>query len=179
MTLMKDYLGKGHTLYVDNWYTSPILFTTLYFHQTNACGTVRKKRVNMPIRQEKLEKDEISFRSSENLLCIKWQDRREVWMLTTLHYADIVNTQKIHYRTKSPIKKPTCVQDYNHFMGIVDKTDMVLSSIESTRKSYKWYKKFFFHLLGIGVWNAYVLFKYISGKELHFATFHLELIKQI
>jgi hypothetical protein len=31
----------------------------------------------------------------------------------TLHSADIVNTEKLHYRIKLPTKKPTCVQDYN------------------------------------------------------------------
>lgn len=25
-TFMKPHLGKGHTLYVDNWYASPALF---------------------------------------------------------------------------------------------------------------------------------------------------------
>ncbi|CAK9832666.1 PiggyBac transposable element-derived protein 4 [Anthophora retusa] len=29
-TLMKPYLGKGHTLFVDNWYSSPALFNLLY-----------------------------------------------------------------------------------------------------------------------------------------------------
>lgn len=29
-TLKNDHLGKGHSLYVDNWYTSPLLFNTLH-----------------------------------------------------------------------------------------------------------------------------------------------------
>ncbi|XP_043485886.1 piggyBac transposable element-derived protein 4-like [Polistes fuscatus] len=127
MTLMKDYLGKGHSLYVDNWYTSPLLFNTLHLKQTNSCGTVRKNRKYVPIISNKLQKGEISFRSTETLLCMKWQDKREVWMLTSLHHADIVETRKLHYLTKTPITKPTCIQDYNHNMGAVDKTDMVKS----------------------------------------------------
>ena len=64
-------------------------------------------------------------------------------------------------------------------MGAVDKTDMVISTIESIRKSYKWYKNFFLHLLDVSIWNSYVLYKYKSGKDLSFATFHLLLIKEI
>ncbi len=43
MTLMEPYLNKGHSLFVDNWYTSPRLFEKLHEFKTGACGTVRKK----------------------------------------------------------------------------------------------------------------------------------------
>ncbi|EFN85041.1 PiggyBac transposable element-derived protein 4, partial [Harpegnathos saltator] len=54
MQLLKPYLNKGHTLYVDNWYTSPALFILLHKNGTNACGTVRKRRKGMPIIHNKL-----------------------------------------------------------------------------------------------------------------------------
>ncbi|CAD1469407.1 unnamed protein product, partial [Heterotrigona itama] len=41
-------LHKGHTLYIDNWYSSPKLFLTLVENGTNALGTVRFNRKNMP-----------------------------------------------------------------------------------------------------------------------------------
>ncbi|KAL2743815.1 piggyBac transposable element-derived protein 4-like, partial [Vespula maculifrons] len=36
-------LHKNHTLYVDNWYTSPAVFILLHKNGTNACETVRKR----------------------------------------------------------------------------------------------------------------------------------------
>ncbi|KAL6419513.1 hypothetical protein ACFW04_011346 [Cataglyphis niger] len=69
--------------------------------------------------------------------------------------------------------------DYNSSMGAVDKCDMIISSIQSVRKSLKWYKKYFFHLLDIAVWNAYCLYKYKTHKNISIAAFHLELIRQI
>lgn len=42
MTLLEPYLEQGHTVFVDNWYASPALFTKLENHKTNACGTVKK-----------------------------------------------------------------------------------------------------------------------------------------
>jgi len=33
MTLMVPYLKKGHNLYTDNWYTSPILCQHLYIYE--------------------------------------------------------------------------------------------------------------------------------------------------
>ncbi|KAG8236629.1 hypothetical protein J437_LFUL016462 [Ladona fulva] len=76
-TLINPYLEKGHTLYVDNWYTSPALFCWLHDRATNACGTVRKNRRNMPKMEEKLKKGAIRFKSSEKLLALKWCSKRE------------------------------------------------------------------------------------------------------
>ena len=132
----------------------------------------------MPKIENKLQKGEASFRSSKYLLAMKWYDKREVYMLSTFHTEEFVNT-KIHYRTKEMITKPKCVVDYNRFMGTVDKTDMVISTIHSQRKNLKWYKKYFYRLLDICVWNAYCLYKIKTGKHISMAKFHLELIRQI
>lgn len=48
MTLLKPYFGRGHTLVVDNWYSSPSLFLELHKNLTNAYGTVRKNRLDIP-----------------------------------------------------------------------------------------------------------------------------------
>ena len=65
-TLMKPHLGKGHTLYVDNWYASLALFKFLHNNGTNACGTVTKRRKGMPKIDKRLKKGEAAFRSSDN-----------------------------------------------------------------------------------------------------------------
>nr|XP_012152390.1 PREDICTED: piggyBac transposable element-derived protein 4-like [Megachile rotundata] len=52
MYLLEPYLGKGHTLYVVNWYTSPALFDVLHKNDINACGTVKKRRNGMPKMDE-------------------------------------------------------------------------------------------------------------------------------
>lgn len=41
--LMKPYLGKDHTFFVDNCYSSSALFDLLYNNCTNACGKVKKR----------------------------------------------------------------------------------------------------------------------------------------
>lgn len=44
MTLLQPYLGKSHTVLMDNWYNSPALFMTLHKNLTNTYGTVKKKK---------------------------------------------------------------------------------------------------------------------------------------
>lgn len=179
MKLMRPYLYKGHSLYTDNFYTSPSLSLHLFERQTNSCGTVRPNRKGMPKLKPKLDKGETSWQSSDKLLALKWKDRRDVYMLTTMHENEIITLPKVDRITKENKKKPLCVVAYNEKMGAVDRSDMLVSSIDSMRKNIKWYKKLFFHTLDLCVLNSHALFLTQSAKRLPLANFHLNLASQI
>ncbi|XP_046142146.1 piggyBac transposable element-derived protein 4-like [Osmia bicornis bicornis] len=102
MTLLQPYLEKGHTLITDNWYTSPRLFTLLHQHKTNAFGTVRKNRSEMPHMEENLKRGEICYRSTNILLAMKWRDKKDVWILSSVHAARLIEIPKkrLSYRVK-------------------------------------------------------------------------------
>ena len=180
--MMAPYLGKGHVLYTDNWYTSPALSQFLHENKTGSCGTVKNNRKLMPKflgdmthlenpssgdedtandqpvrrkRQKKRKQLYVQREKSGTLLAVKWNDRRPVHLLSTIHRGEIANTGKIHHRTKKPIKKPDVVVDYINNMRLVDKADSQLSGVECLRKSVKWHHKFFFHLIDITMLNAY------------------------
>ena len=61
--LMAPYLGKGHVLYTDNYYTSPSLATYFLSNQTHLCGTIRCNRKNYlkEITSEELDKETAVF----------------------------------------------------------------------------------------------------------------------
>lgn len=46
--LLRDYYYKGHTIYMDRFYTSPLVLKHLWNKQTNAIGTVMSNRKNLP-----------------------------------------------------------------------------------------------------------------------------------
>jgi hypothetical protein len=98
-------------------------------------------------------------------------------MLSTMHTAEFKAV--IRRGGERVIHKPVCVLDYNDSMGAVDKADMVISTVNSTRKSSKWYRKFFFHLMDICVWNAYCLYKHKMKQRIFMARFQLNLIREI
>lgn len=179
LTLMTPYLNRGHCLYVDNWYTSPALFSYLHRNKTNACGTVKANRKSMPQMNKKLNQGQTEHQCNENMLAIKWHDKRDVRMLNTMHSNEMVTTDKIDRKSGETIVKPQCVVEYNKNMGAVDKTDLLLSSIETVRKTVKWYKKVFFHLVDLTVLNACVLHKVLTGKNTTVAEYQLNLVKQL
>lgn len=179
MKLMTPYLDKGHSLYTDNFYTSPSLSLFLFDRKTNTCGTVRQNRKGMPDLKKKLKKGEVIWKNSEKLLALKWKDRRDVTMLSTMHENQIVTLPKLDRITGDNIKKPLCVLDYNAKMGAVDRSDMLISSIDSMRKNIKWYKKLFFHILDLCTINSHALFLMQNEKKVPLAVFHKNVIRQL
>lgn len=96
LTLMEPYMNKGHTLYVDNWYTSPALFHYLHDNNTGACGTVRSNRTGMP---------DFGAVGNDKILALKWYDKRVVHMLTSVDTANMAETGK----TGDKVMKPACI----------------------------------------------------------------------
>lgn len=177
--LMDQYLNKGHSLFTDNYYSSPSLSTFLFKNKTNSCGTVRPHRKHMPKFTDKLNKGDVSWYSSDHLLVLKWKDRRDVHMITTMHANEIVVLPKVDRITKENVRKPRCVVEYNSKMGAVDRTDMMISSIDCMRKSIKWYKKLFFHVIDVCLLNAHGMLLTTDPGKMPLATFQLKLIRQL
>ena len=177
--LLQPYMNKGHSLFTDNFYTSPTLSTFLFQNKTNSCGTVKQNRKEMPILDKNLKRGECDWRSSENMLVVKWKDRRDVTMLTTLHENKMVRLPRKDRVTNENLQKPLCVLEYNKQMGAVDRSDMMISSIDSTRKSIKWYKKLFFHTIDISLLNAHAMYLTQNSAKVPLATFQLAVIRQL
>lgn len=117
---------------------------------------------------------------NDQLLFVRWKDKREVHMITTKHKGGMVVSAKVDRKTGESKKIPRCVAEYNLCMGAVDKVDMVVTVTGTvTRKSMKWYKKYFFHLLDITVLNSNILQMTASAKKRSMADFWLELVRQL
>jgi len=56
-----------------------------------------------------------------------------------------------------PVIKPKVVIDYNNSMNAVDKQDQQLSSFPVMRKYSKGYKKMFFYMIDVAIFNSYAL----------------------
>ncbi|KAG8197108.1 hypothetical protein JTE90_004368 [Oedothorax gibbosus] len=181
--LVKRVRGKGHNLFMDNFFTSPKLFVELQdVHLINCCGTVRKDRKDMPDNIKPKKKGEINATFAKGLMAVCWKDKRDVYVLSSMHRPTANSLDNV----SDEIKKPGIINSYNKNMGFVDLSDRMANSYGFSRKTMKWPKKIFFHFLNIAVLNAFILFKMkifegspASLKKLNPKTFRLNLITQM
>lgn len=92
----------------------------------------------------------------------------------------MVESAKVSRNTGESKKTPRCVAECNLCMGAVVKVDTVVTVTGTvTRKSMKWYQKYFFHLLDITALYRNILQMTASAKKRSVADFRLELASQL
>ena len=180
--LMLPLFDIGHCLYVDNFYTSLPLFRALYARNTVACGTIRSNRKGFPksLIQKKLTVvGESSALRADELVALKFHDRKDVYMLTTAHNSACPSV-KVRRKSMQTMAKPNCILNYNCMMGGVDKCDQLLEPYDATRKSKVWYKKLCLHLLQLALLNAHIAYKHSSvDAKLTFLQFSNKVIAEL
>ncbi|XP_040071775.2 piggyBac transposable element-derived protein 4 [Ixodes scapularis] len=179
--LVGDRLGNGHTIYTDNWYSSPLLFLHIKEAGSNAVGTVRVHRKNMPqeLKKIKLQKGDCRSLFSRGLMAVTWQDKKPVTLLSTSHDATNLTDTGKQRKDNQPILKPQVVLDYNRGMGGVDREDQQLASFPIMRRYAKGYKKIFFYVMDIAVYNSYILCGKTTGKRSSYTDWKVDLAEQI
>ena len=82
--------------------------------------------------KKKLKKGEFVSAKCEKLVALKWRDKCDVTLLTTIHSDEMQTVSRkggLEY-----INKPTCVVEYNKFMGGVDLKDQLLEGFLLEKK---------------------------------------------
>ncbi|XP_068089513.1 piggyBac transposable element-derived protein 4-like [Hyperolius riggenbachi] len=169
----------GYCLTTDNYYTSPELYEHLIRHKTDSYGTVRPNRRNLPsaFSAQKLKPGEITAWQKGKLMALRWKDKKDVSVLSTVHNND---TAAAKNRAGKTIQKPQVILDYNQTMGGVDRADQCITFYPVVRKQQrKYYKKIFRHLVEQCLWNSYVLYKKQNDRPLPHFDYILKVCEEI
>jgi len=165
--------GRGHKLYTDNFFSSPESFDDLVKKWIYCCGAVRpnRKGTSQDLRPKttKLKRGDIRVRTRADSM-VKWRDKRDVCMLTNIHSAPAEGN---FCSGGGKAIKSQIVMDYNHHMGYVDKGDGMANSYAINRRTFKWTKKLFFHLLDLAILNATFFIPCVEVRKCHIEIFDI------
>ena len=106
------------------------------------------------------------------MLCLKWSGpkkkskKKPVTILSTIHNANKLLTPKTDPHGNR-IPKPVAIHEYTKNMSGVDISDQYMSFHVSLRKSMKWSRKLFFHLLNMLILNSHLLNKKFGKKKMN------------
>lgn len=168
---LTQILSEGHEVYCDNYFTSYELLDALKARGIACCGTVKANRTSNPqeikdftAKKGKACLKELSpiFKRCGDILALGWYDKRPVTMLSSNHTSEMIVKQMRDGDSETgfrQVTKPQAVEKYNQNMGGVDLNDQLNSYSNIIRKSMKWWKKIFFHLLVTAMSNAYIMYK--------------------
>ena len=179
LDLVKNLAGKGHHVYFDNYYTSPTLCHKLHTSGFGCCGTLRLDRKGIPpsFRAAVLRKGEVVQYTDGEILGLKWKDKKDVSLLTTIHNGDMISIKR---RMKGgpgghvTVQKPAAIDQYNTHMGEVDRAGQLVQYYGYNNFTKKWWKRIFFHMLDVTLVNAYILYyKSNTGKLLSHLDFRI------
>ena len=116
------------------------------------------------------------FGRSGNLLLVRYEDKKEIYFLSLIHGIKIERVQK-RCKEETATSKLSLVNDYNKFMGGVNRNDSLIGNYSSVWKTLKWTAKVVFHFIEEAFLSAYILNEKFGLKKMHFVAFKLEIIK--
>lgn len=107
----------------------------------------------------------------------KWRDKRYVLYISTEHDNEIM---EVTNKKGEVLAKPSAIVHYNNFMSGVDLQDQMLAYYPCEKKTMRWYKKLFIHVLQMSVANAYYLcHKFSTNQKVNLYDFRLSILEKL
>ena len=136
-------------------------------------------RLKVPpsLKTETLEKVQHSFRRNQNMLMVRYEDKKEIYFLSTIHEA---NTGRVAKWARNDISasKVTLVNDYNKNTVGVDCNDALIGNYSLVRKTHKWTMKVVMHFIEEAVLNSFILYDKVNPGKLRFMQFKLHIVEK-
>jgi Transposase IS4 len=184
---------KRYYLAMDNWFTTPRVMEGTRERNVGVIGTARGrpgKAEPFPPTEMKAITDK-RFNSlylmhhPKNFLVARWYDNKDVLLVSTVHKGDetILKNRRRPRVTQAnrghvdrvwannayiiPINIPTMIDDYNHWMGGVDRADQLIAYYRPNLRCQRTWMPIFLHCLDIIRINAFIIAKKANNNLDH------------
>ncbi|KAJ4427801.1 hypothetical protein ANN_25454 [Periplaneta americana] len=122
-------------------------------------GTIRKNKSELPQQMNKKEIHSSSFYFTNDTTVVNCipKKNKNVVLMSTLHHVNEVSNRND--------KKARMILDYNAAKEAVDTLDQVTYTYTCKRKTNRWPVIFFYNILDVSAYNAYVLWTSIDPNR--------------
>lgn len=107
-------------------------------------------------------------------MAVKWNDNSVVTLASNFQSVQPLLTTKRFSRSVRKVisvPQPNLIASYNAHMGGVDMLDNFVAKYRITVKGKKWWWPLFINFIDVTVCNAWILHRFIHGKELDLLEF--------
>ena len=149
---LTENLDEGRTVVTDNFFTTLPLSQKLRGRKLGLVGTMRQNRREIPkeFTDGKVEAGSSMFGYTKDATLVSYSPKkhRRVVLLSTEHSGPSVDLDT---------GKPEIVLKYNRGKGGVDHLDQMCGTYTSRKRTTRWPKCVFQHMLDVTAYNAFVL----------------------
>lgn len=187
--LTRNFTGKNHHVFYDNFFSTVKLAEDLLEDQIYSCATTRANRKDFPKdlaannpHVKRLKQAEALFRRKNNVIATTWKDKKLVHFISTESNPVGNETVNRKQRDGTIVQVPTVpvVKTYNKSMGGVDLHDQLRGYYALGTKSRKWWRYLFWFCIDLSIVNAFILEqKAINHRSRTQLKFRVELAKNL
>lgn len=161
--LSAQYVGKGRTIAMDNYFTKCELAEKLLAKNTTIVGTIRSNKPDLLkeftkktyIARREIGSSRFCFDNMLTLVSYVPKKNKNVLLLSTLH-----NDAQIDPQTN----KPNIIMYYNQNKSGVDTLDHLVRLYTCKRKTMRWPMVLFFNLIDVAGVAAYRLYSFANEQ---------------
>lgn len=177
--LIQPYIGRGHCITADNYFTTFNLITELLRQKTTFIGTIRKNKRELPLAaiQEKRSLFESAFYENDRGLVLtiyQGTSTKNVLVLSSHHDEVFVDAEESTLK-----KKPNTIVDYNNTKYGVDTVDQMARFYTVKAPTRRWPLQVFYNILNLVSINSWVLYKETNKNKISRRKFLIKLIEEI
>lgn len=169
--LTEDLRHRGHIIYLDSWYTSPILAYKLCENGIGVTGMINSNRKHL-CKDLISSKERYLFATNGILNLTKFSDDRTykiLHLISTVHNSEM----KLKVIKNKCYSMPIVLDYYTTYMRGVDKMNQQISYYQFNHSTKKWWKRIFYALLEIAIFNSFIIYRVCKNQKMKFLEFKL------
>ena len=156
---LTERLDAGRTVVTDNFFTSLELLRDLRGRNLGLVGTVRKNRRELPpeftTKRSEAGSSVFGFNVDATLVSYAPKKNKRVVLVSSEHSKEEID---------ATTGKPEIILTYNKGKGGVDHLDQMCGTYTTRKRTTRWPKVVFQHMIDVTAYNSFVLWCEVTGS---------------